>query len=260
MTIDVLVALGAVLVIVVVFATRGRKQQATARSREQLLNALAPVISGTLSKNLELTGTFAGHPIEASLRTTGRIDQLGSSGYRSNSSFEVLLLVLRGARGEHPWGFYTSVDGGRIGKKWQSVITFAGAPGRMLSRLSHIPIDRGIDERLEQGGMLQALDGLEAGDTHRPYVLVSYVPDGSRAVDGILQRIEQAGGHLAERARHEAAEYLHREQGGHLRVEVERRGDDDPSPERFRAILNAAVAVATLNATINPPSAGSPQG
>lgn len=103
--------------------------------------------------------------------------------------------------------------------------------------------------------MLQALDQLEAGDTHAPYILVSYVPDGSQAVHEILRRVEAAGGHIAERARHEAAEHLQREQDGHLRIEVERRGDDDPSPERFREILTAAVAVAKLNATVNLPSA-----
>jgi hypothetical protein len=39
--------------------------------------------------------------------------------------------------------------------------------------------------------------------------------------------------------------------GGFLRIEVERAGDRDPTPERFRELLDAAVAVADLNASIN---------
>jgi hypothetical protein len=85
MTVDVLFALVCVVVIVVVFTSRGRKQQATTRSREQVLRALVPVISGKLSENLELTGTFAGYPVEVSLRTTGRIDNVGTTSHQSSS-------------------------------------------------------------------------------------------------------------------------------------------------------------------------------
>jgi hypothetical protein len=61
--------------------------------------------------------------------------------------------------------------------------------------------------------------------------------------------MEAAGGQLAERARHEAAERL--KQGGELRIEVERANEEDPTPERFRELLDAAIAAVRLNASIN---------
>src|SRR5262245_53578999 len=106
MTVDILFALVCVVVIVVVFTSRGRKQQAAARSREQVLRALAPVISGTLSENLELKGTYAGHPVEASLRTTGRIDNVDASSHQSSGTFEVVLLACA-ARGANTPGAFT---------------------------------------------------------------------------------------------------------------------------------------------------------
>lgn len=39
--------------------------------------------------------------------------------------------------------------------------------------------------------------------------------------------------------------------GGQLRIEVERGRDDDPTPQRFRELLDAAVAIAELNESIN---------
>jgi hypothetical protein len=64
-----------------------------------------------------------------------------------------------------------------------------------------------------------------------------------------LQPVEGLGAQLAERARHEAAEWL--KQGGQLRIEVECTSEVDPVPERFCELLDAAIAVAELNASIN---------
>jgi hypothetical protein len=80
-------------------------------------------------------------------------------------------------------------------------------------------------------------------------VLVSFVPDGAPAIARTLERAEALGGRMAERARHEAAERL--KLGGNLRIEVERASDHDPTPERFRELLDAAVTVAELNASFN---------
>jgi hypothetical protein len=35
-------------------------------------------------------------------------------------------------------------------------------------------------------------------------------------------------------------------------VEVERADESDPSPDRFRAILDTAIAIAEINARANP--------
>jgi hypothetical protein len=49
---------------------------------------------------------------------------------------------------------------GGLGDRWRSAIAFAGVLGKLLNRLSPIPIDPGIDDRLCEGGMLGALERL----------------------------------------------------------------------------------------------------
>jgi len=40
--------------------------------------------------------------------------------------------------------------------------------------------------------------------------------------------------------------------GPWLEVEVERGDERDPTPDRFRAVLDAAVGIVELNARVNP--------
>jgi len=249
MIIDLLFGLVAVAVIVIVFSARGRQQKATAKSRGDVLHTLAPIVGGTLSDG-QLTGTYQGHPVEASLRTTGRVDTIGGD-HSTTNTFEVVLLLLHGVAGSNPWGFFTSISpSGSLEHKWRSSIALAGVLGKLFSHVSPIPVDPGIDDRLRQGGMLEALERLGPRDGKAPYIFVSFHPDGAPAIAKTLQRMEAAGVQLAERARHEAAERL--KQGGELRIEVERASENDPTPERFRELLDAAMAVARLNASINP--------
>src|SRR6478672_5240722 len=125
MTIDLLFGLVAIAVIVFVFTARGRQQKATAKSRGHVLLTLAPVVGGTLSDALQLTGTYQGHPVEASLRSTGRVDTIGDS-HSGTNNFEVLLLIVHGVSGTNPWGFFTSISpGGSLEHKWRSSIAFA---------------------------------------------------------------------------------------------------------------------------------------
>jgi hypothetical protein len=100
MTIDLLFGLVAVAVIVIVFSARGRQQKATAKSRGDVLHTLAPIVGGTLSDG-QLTGTYQGHPVEASLRTTGRVDTIGGD-HSTTNTFEVVLLLLHGVAGSNP--------------------------------------------------------------------------------------------------------------------------------------------------------------
>jgi hypothetical protein len=117
-----------------------------------------------------------------------------------------------------------------------------------------MPIDPTTDHRLRAGGMLEQLEQLEPPGSKSRYVMVSYTPDGAATIDHVLSRVEAVRPDIAERARREADRHLERERGGHLRIEIERDGDADPTSERFREILDAAIAIAQLNATINPPA------
>jgi hypothetical protein len=150
----------------------------------------------------------------------------------------------------YPWGFFTSISlRARLEDKWRSAIAFAGVLGKLFSHMSPIPIDPAIDDRLRRGGMLEALERLGPREARAPYIFVSFRPDGATAIAETLRRVEALGGQLAERARHEAAERL--KLGGQLRIEVERANEHDPTSERFRELLDAAMAVAELNASIN---------
>jgi hypothetical protein len=94
MNTDALVIAVAIAVIAIVFTSRAGKTRATTSSRTQVLQAAAPILGGSLVSGV-LKGTYQGHLIEASLRTTGRIDSIGGS-HSSGSHIEVLLLEIHG--------------------------------------------------------------------------------------------------------------------------------------------------------------------
>src|ERR1044071_10304702 len=94
MTIDLVFGVVAVVVVVIVFSARGRQQKGTTTSRGHVLQTISPIVAGTLSDEMQLAGTYRGHPVEGSLRTTGRVDTIGASHFSAN--IEVLLLVVHG--------------------------------------------------------------------------------------------------------------------------------------------------------------------
>jgi hypothetical protein len=63
----------------------------------------------------------------------------------------------------------------------------------------------------------------------------------------VLDRMRAAGRQLPPSALEEFARLR-----PWLEVEVERADDADPSPDRFRAILDTAVGIAEINARANP--------
>jgi hypothetical protein len=250
MTVDVLFALACIVVVLAVFGSRFRSQKAVIQSRGQVLQALAPVVGGSLSDRLELAGTYKGHPCEATLQTTARYDTIGaSSSHSSFSRIPVLLLKFHRVSGIHPWGFYTSLGPAPLVEKWRSVIASAGALERLFVSVAASPVDPAIDDKLRAGGMLEAMERLAPEGQTAPYVFVTFVPDGASAVARTVQRVDAVGGKRAGEADREAAAVLR--QGGHLRIEVERAEETDPDPEQFRRILEAAVGIAELNAAIN---------
>ena len=248
MTIDLLFGAVAIAVIVIVFRSRGRREKATTASRESVLQAAAPILGGSFA-NGAVTGTYREHRVEASLRTTARLD-MTSDGHSSTNNIEVVLLVVHGVSGKSPWSFFTEVSfAGALEDRWRSGIAFAGVLGKLFSHMSPIPTDPGVDDRLRAGGMLAALERFVPPNVKAPYVFVSFYPDAAPVIARNMQRAEAAGVRVPAKARDDAAELL--KQGGHLRIEVERTGDGDPTPERLRELLDAALTVADLNASIN---------
>src|ERR1044071_8741857 len=76
MTIDLVFGVVAVVVVVIVFSARGRQQKGTTTSRGHVLQTISPIVAGTFSDEMQLAGTYRGHPVEGSLRTTGRVDTI----------------------------------------------------------------------------------------------------------------------------------------------------------------------------------------
>jgi hypothetical protein len=240
-----------VIIVVIAFSARPLKQRAMERARYAVLRPLAPFVSGTVSDAPELSGTYKGYPVEVTLRSAGRIDTIGSSTERTN--MDLLLVLMRHVRGSQPWGFYTSISAEPHHPRWRSTATLGGAVDRTMRRLTPFPVDPAFEDGLLQGGLFAALDRLEPPSGPNQYAVVSYIPDGGVVVQKRIERFEAAGGRVPENARRQAEVHLQREQGGHLRIELERAGAEDPSPARFTEILDAAVAIAELNARIASP-------
>jgi len=207
LVIDLIVVLASVVIIVIVFTSRARKEKDVQQRRAHVLRELASASGGRLSDALELTGTYSGYPYKAMLRETGRYESVGD-GHSGLNNIQVLLLEVWSVSGESPWGFFTSLGSRPLTTKWRSTMAFSGAAGRLLSRMTPIPIAADIDERLRQAGMLECLERLVPSGVQAPYVLVSFIPAGAAAVERILQRATAAGVRLPDEARREALSRL----------------------------------------------------
>lgn len=228
---------------VAVLATaRNRKTRAVQVGREDVLQELAPVISGSVGKDLTLSGMYGGHPVEVTLT---RLDpsQLGN---RMSEAYnmDVTRLIVGGVSGGRPWRFRVGLGAGRS-PAWE----FAGPDyslgpaGKLLGRLSPVQADPEIEQRLRDGGMIEAIERL--GPRSKMWLPdVNFEPDATAA---LLQRYEGSGIEIPPDKLAAVPRV-----GGRLRIQVERADDRDPSPARLREILDAAVGIAELNAVLNP--------
>ncbi|MGZ4172254.1 MAG: hypothetical protein ACXVRN_12905 [Solirubrobacteraceae bacterium] len=220
---------------------RNRKTRAVQAGREEVLQELAPVISGSIGKDLTLSGTYGGHPVEVTLM---RLDpsQLGN---RMSEAYnmDVPRLIVGGVSGGKPWRFRVGLGAGRS-PAWE----FAGPDysmgpaGKLLDRLSPVQADPAIERRLRDGGMIEAIERL--GPRSKMWLPdVNFEPDVTAA---LMERYAGSGIEIPPEKLAGVPQV-----GGRLRIQVE-RDDGDPSPARLREILDAAVGIAELNAVLNP--------
>jgi len=213
------------------------------RRREAALARLAPVISGTVSsKDRRLRGAYRGHDVEA---WATKYDPTPSSLSGDSSPDEVVVFFLRigGVPGREPWEcrrqprlnpfaspeYVFEWSYGGIGE------FFSGLLGKVADVPEHDP---GLEQRLREAGLLEAIDGFGHGSSaYLPHI--RYVPALRQQVSAPLPAIGPP-----------------HEQVGELLCEVELRRDTDPSPERFSKLLDCAVHIVEINSRANPGSSG----
>jgi hypothetical protein len=247
---------------VVVAIVQRRRREAETATREDVLPALAPVISGSLAPATTgkagsagarvLSGTYEGYEVETALITTGGGITTEGVGPGQNQ-MEAVELTLRGVAGAQPWCFrlgYGRDDATRWW--WIGPEQFMGSVGRRLSRMSGLTQDPDLEQRLRQGGIGDALERLGVAPRAVGLPNALFVPDLTTLANERRERYERAGISSADHPFPDA-ELL----TGRLVIEVERADNSDPTPERFREILDAAVGIAELNARINDRPASS---
>lgn len=243
--IDVLVIVMAVVVLVLVVASRRMKAHRKRSGRADLLAVLAAVVDGSVTSEQVLTGRYRGYDVQARLRMAdpGLPDGTGDS---RDNLVEIVELRLLGVTGAQPWSVWRSPA--LIGHEstWQFARHDGGdfLPGfGRLARLAGMPqADADLPDRLRAAGMFDAFDRVSPPmRDHLPRI--RFMPDLRPAMLGRLH----AARNLPEAAMHGPADT-----GRWLELEVERMNDADPSPDRFAAILDAAVAIAEINARANP--------
>jgi hypothetical protein len=239
--IDVLVIVMVLVVVATVVGARRRAASVKRSGRDDVLAALAPVVAGSVSGDQTLTGSYHGYAVQAWLRTASPSppDTPGTSNARAN--VEIVRLRLLGVSGGQPWSVWRAWT--IPGMTWH----FARSDGPVVSRLSRLggmpPADPGLPDRLRAAGMIEAFERL-GPPTNDSFPRVHFMPD-LRAV--MIERMRAAGRDIPERALEAPADA-----GSWLEVEVERTDERDPTPDRFRQILDTTVGIAELNARVNP--------
>jgi hypothetical protein len=244
--IDVVVIVMAVVVVALVVTTGRRKTVRKQSGRANALTALAPVVGGSVSGDLVLTGRYRGYPVEASLRTGDPSPPDSVTGPSTEGSLvEVLRVRLLGVPGGQPW--YAWHRPGSTRERWHF-----GRPdgsdllpglGR-LSRLAGLPpTDPDLPDRLRAAGIVDAFERL-GPPSDDSFPRARFIPD---LREQQLQRLRAAGHELPP-------SFAEREppSGPWLEVEVERANVADPTPDRFRALLDISIGIAELNARVNP--------
>lgn len=244
---DVLVLVLAGLFVVGVVTARYRRADRERSSRNLVLAALAPVVGGTVSREQVLSGRYRDYDVQVSLRTADPAPPDLPGGESSErSDVEVVRVRLVGAPGAQPWAVWRHLTP-TGSTTWHfarpdgsDLLPFLGP----LTRLAGAPqADPDLPDRLSAAGVLDALAALgpPTGDSF-PHVRFMPLP-GPVALD----RLRTAGRDLPPSA---LEEWLRLRPS--LEVEVERADEADPSPDRFRSILDTAIGIAEINARANP--------
>jgi hypothetical protein len=209
------------------------------RRRDAALARLAPLISGAVSsKDKRLRGSYGGHDVEAWVSKYDPTPTEISVEYRPDEVI-VFHLGIGGVSGRESWSCrrqprlnpfappeYTfDWSYGGIGE------TFSGLLGKVVDVPEHDPE---LEQLLRGAGLIETIDGFGHGSS--PYLPhVRYAPA----------------------LRHEfplppSATREPQEQVGQLLCVFELERETDPTAERFRELLDRALRIVDVNASVNP--------
>lgn len=241
--IDVLVVVMAVVVVALVVGSRRMKSGRKRAGRDELLAVLAPIVGGSVSSEQVLTGRYRAYDVEASLHTTVPTAPNTPGSSQVGISVETVRVRLPGVQGAQPWSVWRAPT--FPGWRWHFARgsdspPFAGA----LSRLGGLPQpDPGLPDRLRAAGMLEAFEHL-GPPTNDSLPHIQFRPDLRLQA---LERFRALGREIPASALKESPET-----GACLEVLVERTNEREPTPDGFRALLDAVIAIAEINARANP--------
>lgn len=241
--IDVLVIVMAVVVVVLVIGSRRMKAGRKRSGRDELLAVLAPVVGGSVSADQVLTGRYRGYDVQASLHTTVPTAPNTPGSSQVGIGVETIRVCLPGVQGAQPWSVWRAPT--FPGWRWHFAKGSDSVPfARALSRLGGLPPpDPDLPDRLRAAGMLEAFEHLgpptndslphiEFRPDLRPLMMERYRARGVAPPPSPLDMPPDAG--------------------SSLQVEVERADEREPTPDGFRALLDAVIGIAEINARANP--------
>jgi hypothetical protein len=233
--------------IVVVNVRRRSKERVVQSRQDARLDELAPVVAGTVSADRVLHGTYGGYAVEASLAETW-VESVGSSSGHAEP-IPVVRLHLLGVPGTHPWSCRARLRP-LLGNEHEFGFSDGdhGLAAGVMRRLGQLPEpDPDLPDRLRDAGLIDAIRALDRPTNVGWVPHVQFRPDLAPVM---VERMRQRGITIPDDARAEAEKMQ-----SMLEVEVERHGDDDPSPDEFRALLDGAIHIAEINGRVNTRSA-----
>ena len=233
-----------IFVVVTAFvAMRNRaKRGGEAAQKQTVLEALAPLIDGAVSKDGVLTGRYRSYAVSTE---TGLSGPAGLTSQSASPGAQVLRVHITSPSlmTGQAWQFRSTSDALQGGGHWRFMEPGEEFPfGRLLSRAADVPMpDPQLESRLRAAGIEAALDRI-------PGSSLSWLPDVAFAGAlgrNVLARYERAGQTVPPEAQEKAAA------AAGLRIEFERQRFDDPTPDQFRQVLDAAVDIIEVNRRAN---------
>lgn len=213
------------------------------KKRKEALARLAPVVSGAISKDERLRGTYRGYDVEA---WTLKQDPTPTSRSSDSSPDEVVFLGLQlgGVKGRGPWGCVSTPRLNPFAApEYKFELSFGGL-GPLAGFLGAIadvpPPDPELEGRLRAAGLVEAIDELGRGSS-------AFLPR-ARYAPAPQSKLAPELAELMQRRLPAAAV----PRDGMLLCELELGGDTDPSPQRFSELLELALRIAEINAAANP--------
>ena len=232
-----------IFVAVTVFiSVRSRaKRGGEVAQKQTVLEALAPLVDGVVSKDGVLKGRYQDYAVSAE---TGISGPAGLTSQSASPGAQVLRVHITSPSlmTGQAWQFRSTSDALQGGGHWRFLEPGEEFPfGRLLSRAGGVPApDPQLEGRLRAAGIEPALDRI-------PGSSLSWLPEVAFAGAlgrNLLERFERAGQTVPPEAQEQAA--------GGLRIEFERQRFDDPTPDQFQQVLDAALAILEVNRQANP--------